>query len=89
MSNPRSMQIGDLVVGNDRPFTLIAGPCAMESRDHALETAAALVEMCGRLGIGLIYKSSFDKGNRTSGDAPRGLGLDRARKSGAGSAAPW
>ncbi|WP_198159758.1 3-deoxy-8-phosphooctulonate synthase [Sphingomonas horti] len=78
MAGARSVAIGELVVGNDRPFTLIAGPCAMESRDHALETAAALVEMCGRLGIGLIYKSSFDKGNRTSGDAPRGLGLDRA-----------
>jgi len=78
MTTPRSVEIGGLTVANDRPFTLIAGPCAMESRDHALETAAALSEMCGRLGIGLIYKSSFDKGNRTSGDAPRGIGMDRA-----------
>lgn len=78
MANARSIQIGNLAVGNELPLTIIAGPCAMESREHAVETAAALSEMCDRLGIGLIYKSSFDKGNRTSADAPRGLGLDRA-----------
>ena len=78
MTPARSIEIGALQVANDRPFTLIAGPCAMESRDHALDTAAALSEMCDGLGIGLIYKSSFDKGNRTSGDAPRGIGMDRA-----------
>jgi len=78
MSAPRVVSIGDLEVGNDRPLTLIAGPCAMESREHALEMADALSRMCRTVGIGLIYKSSFDKGNRTSGDAPRGLGLDRA-----------
>jgi len=67
--------IGSLEIGNDLPFVLIAGPCQIESRDHALETAAALVEMCRARALGLIYKSSFDKANRTRADSPRGLGL--------------
>ena len=67
--------IDRLTLGNDLPLTLIAGPCAMEGRAHALETAQALAEMAAKLGIGLIYKTSFDKANRTSGDSPRGLGL--------------
>ena len=67
--------IGPLEIGNDLPFVLIAGPCQIESRDHALETAAALVEMCRARALGLIYKSSFDKANRTRADSPRGLGL--------------
>lgn len=70
--------IGDHELGNDRPLALIAGPCAMESRAHALEMAGALVEMCSTLGLALIYKSSFDKGNRTSIHSPRGLGLAKA-----------
>jgi 2-dehydro-3-deoxyphosphooctonate aldolase (KDO 8-P synthase) len=74
----RSVEIGSLTLANDRPFVLIAGPCAMESRDHAMETASALVETCAALGIGLIYKSSFDKANRTAIDAPRGIGMDKA-----------
>ena len=78
MTTAKTVQIGNLTVANDRPFTLIAGPCQMESRDHALETAAALVEMTGALGIGLIYKSSFDKANRTSISTARGLGMDKA-----------
>ncbi|WP_448202896.1 3-deoxy-8-phosphooctulonate synthase [Azospirillum sp. sgz302134] len=78
MTAPRAVQIGNLTIANDRPFTLIAGPCQMESRDHALEMAAALVEMTGKLGIGLIYKSSFDKANRTSIATARGLGMDKA-----------
>jgi 2-dehydro-3-deoxyphosphooctonate aldolase (KDO 8-P synthase) len=78
MTTPRAVQIGNLTVANDRPFVLIAGPCQMESRDHALETAAALTEMCGALGLGLIYKSSFDKANRTSIKTARGLGIDKA-----------
>jgi 2-dehydro-3-deoxyphosphooctonate aldolase (KDO 8-P synthase) len=57
---------------------LIAGPCQLESRAHALETSAALVEITRRLGIGLIYKTSFDKANRTSAGAARGLGLERS-----------
>ena len=64
--------------GNALPLALIAGPCALESRDHALFMADALAEIAGRLGIGLVYKSSFDKANRTSSDSARGLGLDKA-----------
>jgi 2-dehydro-3-deoxyphosphooctonate aldolase (KDO 8-P synthase) len=71
----RPVTIGKLVLGNDRPLTLIAGPCALESRAHALEMSQALVEMTRALGIGLIYKTSFDKANRTSLGSPRGLGL--------------
>ena len=64
--------------GNDLPLALIAGPCAMESRAHALEMAQALKEMAAKAGIGLIYKSSFDKANRTSATGRRGLGLREA-----------
>ena len=78
MTTAKTVQIGNLTIANDRPFTLIAGPCQMESREHALETAAALVEMTGKLGIGLIYKSSFDKANRTSITTARGLGMNKA-----------
>jgi 2-dehydro-3-deoxyphosphooctonate aldolase (KDO 8-P synthase) len=77
-SPPRAVTIGPLTLGNDRPLALIAGPCALESRAHALETAAALKEMTMRLGIGLVYKSSFDKANRTSSNSARGIGLDAA-----------
>ncbi|RDD62110.1 3-deoxy-8-phosphooctulonate synthase [Ferruginivarius sediminum] len=73
----RHIQIGRLTLGNDLPLTLIAGPCALESRAHALETAAALVEVTAKRGIGLIYKSSFDKANRTSAASARGLGMDK------------
>ena len=72
------VEVGPVRFGNALPLALIAGPCAMESRDHALEMAAALREIAGRLGLGLVYKSSFDKANRTSGGAARGIGLDRA-----------
>src|SRR6185295_15930808 len=64
--------------GNDLPFALIAGPCALESRAHALEMASALKEITGKLGIGLVYKTSFDKANRTSSKSERGIGLDAA-----------
>jgi 2-dehydro-3-deoxyphosphooctonate aldolase (KDO 8-P synthase) len=74
----KTVKVGALEIANDKPFVLIAGPCAMESRDHALEMAAALHEICGTLGIGLIYKSSYDKGNRTSIDSPRGIGMAQA-----------
>jgi 2-dehydro-3-deoxyphosphooctonate aldolase (KDO 8-P synthase) len=67
--------VGHVSLGNDLPVVLIAGPCQIEGREHALETAAALVETCQARGLGLIYKSSFDKANRTSADSPRGLGL--------------
>jgi len=72
----RTVQVGPLSIANDRPFVLIAGPCALESREHALETSHALVELTRKLGIGLIYKSSFDKANRTSLGSARGLGLE-------------
>jgi 2-dehydro-3-deoxyphosphooctonate aldolase (KDO 8-P synthase) len=62
-------------IGNALPLTLIAGPCQMESRAHALETAHALKEISERLGIGMIYKTSYDKANRTSASAQRGIGL--------------
>src|SRR4028118_1897675 len=70
--------VGSVRFGNHLPLAIIAGPCAMESRDHALETASALKEITGRLGLGLVYKSSFDKANRTSAASARGIGLDKA-----------
>ncbi len=72
----RHVHIGNLTLGNDRPVVLIAGPCALESRAHALEMSHALVELTAKLGLGLIYKTSFDKANRTSIDSARGLGLE-------------
>ena len=66
------------IFGNDLPLTIIAGPCAMESRDHAMKMAAALKDISTRLGIGFIYKSSFDKANRTSLGGKRGVGLAEA-----------
>jgi len=71
------VSVGDLRIGNELPFVLISGPCQIESEAHAREMAAALKEICGRLGIGLIYKSSFDKANRTSVGAARGIGLEK------------
>jgi 2-dehydro-3-deoxyphosphooctonate aldolase (KDO 8-P synthase) len=70
--------VGGVRFGNRLPLTLIAGPCALESRAHALEMAAALKEIAARAGVGLVYKTSFDKANRTSGKSARGLGLDNA-----------
>ena len=70
--------IGQARFGNRLPLALIAGPCALESRAHAIETASALKEIASRLGIGLVYKSSFDKANRTSSASARGMGLDQA-----------
>jgi 2-dehydro-3-deoxyphosphooctonate aldolase (KDO 8-P synthase) len=75
MTASNRIEIGDVTVANDAPFVLIAGPCALESRAHAMEMSAALVEITSSLGIGLIYKSSFDKANRTSLDSPRGMGM--------------
>jgi len=69
------VQLGALRFGNRLPLVLIAGPCQLESRAHALETAAALKEIAARLGIGLVYKTSFDKANRTSLGGRRGAGL--------------
>ena len=72
------VRVGKCEIGNDRPLTLIAGPCALESRAHALEVSAALKEMADKLKIGLIYKTSFDKANRTSLKGGRGIGLQEA-----------
>jgi len=76
MMQARHVSIGKLTLGNDLPLVLIAGPCALESRAHALEVSAALVEITRKLGIGLIYKTSFDKANRTSLSGARGVGFD-------------
>ena len=75
---PRHISVGDLTIGNDLPLTIIAGPCQMESPAHALDMAGALAEISKSLDIGIIYKTSFDKANRTSAGSPRGLGLDEA-----------
>src|ERR1700749_3931693 len=72
------VSIGRVRFGNDLPLSIIAGPCALESRAHALEVAFALKEIAARLNIGLVYKTSFDKANRTSGTAARGIGLKQA-----------
>ncbi|HRJ69847.1 MAG TPA: 3-deoxy-8-phosphooctulonate synthase [Beijerinckiaceae bacterium] len=77
-TNETVVAVGDVRFGNHLPLALIAGPCQMESRAHALETAAFLKDMAARLGIGLVYKSSYDKANRTSLGAARGIGLDKA-----------
>lgn len=75
---PHHVKVGNLTIGNDLPLTLLAGPCVMESRGHALEMSHALVEMTQKLGMGLIYKTSFDKANRTSLSGARGVGLKEA-----------
>jgi 2-dehydro-3-deoxyphosphooctonate aldolase (KDO 8-P synthase) len=72
------VSLGPVQFGNALPLTLIAGPCQMESRDHAFMMAEALKEMCRRLGMGLVYKSSFDKANRTSLKGRRGMGLEKS-----------
>ncbi len=72
------VSLGSVAFGNELPISLIAGPCQMESREHAFMMAGKLKEICGRLGIGLVYKSSFDKANRTSLGGKRGLGLEKS-----------
>ena len=72
------VQVGPVAVGNSKPLAIIAGPCALESRGHALETASALKEIAAKAGVGLIYKTSFDKANRTSANSARGIGLELA-----------
>ena len=78
MTTQKRVAIGSVSVANDLPLTLIAGPCALESRSHALEMSQALREMTDRLGMEFIYKTSFDKANRTSNNSPRGMGLHEA-----------
>ena len=74
----KTITVGNLKIANNLPLVIIAGPCQMESRQHALEMATALKEMTDKLGIGLIYKTSYDKANRTSIKAARGIGLDKS-----------
>jgi 2-dehydro-3-deoxyphosphooctonate aldolase (KDO 8-P synthase) len=79
VARPNSVvTVGKTQFGNGLPLALIAGPCALESRAHAFDMAATLKEIAARLGIGLVYKTSFDKANRTSTHSARGLGLDKA-----------
>jgi 2-dehydro-3-deoxyphosphooctonate aldolase (KDO 8-P synthase) len=80
MTDPRTVRVGSIDIANDRPFVLIAGPCAIESREHAIEVADALVAICGKAGVPLIYKSSYDKANRTSVSAGRGIGIEAGLK---------
>jgi 2-dehydro-3-deoxyphosphooctonate aldolase (KDO 8-P synthase) len=72
------VRAGNVLFANDAPIAILAGPCQMESRAHALEMASALAEIATQLGVGLVYKSSFDKANRTSLSGKRGIGLDAA-----------
>ena len=72
------LSVADIQFGNALPFALIAGPCQMQSRDHAMEIASALKEITQQQGIGFVFKTSFDKANRTSLSGARGLGLDAA-----------
>ncbi|MGH6681615.1 MAG: 3-deoxy-8-phosphooctulonate synthase, partial [Bradyrhizobium sp.] len=72
------VRVGPVSFGNDLPICVIAGPCQLESRAHALEVAAALKEIASRLKVGLVYKTSFDKANRTSASAARGIGLTQS-----------
>ena len=72
------VRVASVEIGNARPLALIAGPCQLESREHALEMASALKEIAGKAGVGLIYKTSFDKANRTSAGGKRGLGFERS-----------
>lgn len=74
----KTVAAGAVRFGNDLPLALIAGPCQLESRNHALEMASALKEIAARVGIGLVFKTSFDKANRTSASAARGVGLEAA-----------
>lgn len=78
MTAQKTLTIGNLTIGNDKPFFLIAGPCQMETRDHAMMMCEKLVDITSRLGIGFVYKSSFDKANRTSLNSQRGIGLEKA-----------
>ena len=77
MSEQRTVRVGNVTIANAAPLALIAGPCAIESREHALFMAGELKRLTDRIGMPLIYKSSFDKANRTSASSARGLGLEK------------
>ena len=72
------VKCSDFEISNDKPFTLIAGPCQLESEEHAIKISSELKEITSELGINLIYKTSFDKANRTSLKGKRGLGLEKS-----------
>ena len=78
MTQPKTVPLGNFEIANNKPFALIAGPCALESRAHAMEMSHALVELTGKLGIPLIYKTSFDKANRSSVASERGIGMEKS-----------
>ncbi len=78
MTKQHHIKMGNFTIGNDLPFVVLAGPCAMESLDHAIDMAGEIKEITTKLGIGYIYKTSFDKANRTSINSPRGVGLEKA-----------
>nr|HIL76341.1 3-deoxy-8-phosphooctulonate synthase [Rhodospirillales bacterium] len=78
MSLPKVVKVGPYSIGNDRKINILAGPCAMESRSHALEMALALKELAVQFDVGIIYKSSYDKANRTSVSSNRGIGISEA-----------
>ena len=74
------VSVGDLTIGNDRPLTIIAGPCQLESEDHAQMIAGKMKEACDAAGAGYVFKASYDKANRTSLDGKRGMGIDAGLK---------
>jgi len=76
MVEQKTVKVGDVAFANDKPVSFILGPCQLESRQHAFDMAGSIKEICQRLGAGFIYKSSYDKANRTSIDATRGVGLE-------------
>src|ERR1700744_4318 len=79
MTSPNTVvKVGAVEIGNALKLSIIAGPCQLASREHAFEMASALKEMAAKAGVGLIYKSSFDKANRSSASGTRGLGLDKS-----------
>ena len=77
MTPMKTVKIGELSVANDRPLTVIAGPCQLESLDHALMIAGAMRDACAAAGAGYVFKASYDKANRTSLGGKRGLGIDK------------
>lgn len=80
MENQKTIKIGNFEIGNKLPLAIIAGPCQIESRQHAVDIAGAMVEMTKELGINYIFKASYDKANRTSLRSPRGVGIEEGMK---------
>lgn len=78
MNKQTHVKAGNVTFGNDLPLSIIAGPCQMESRDHAIEVAGRLAEIAKEKGVGLVYKTSYDKANRTSLKGQRGMGLEKS-----------